>query len=101
MVPLAPGQSPQFTATPVPAGSDLGGVVPTWTSSDPTNAPVTADGLVATVALSASIPLDTSVTLTISATSADGTQTATGSVTFTVVAAPAGFPASFDVAQSA
>src|SRR6185437_5323924 len=64
MVPLDPGQSPQFTATPTPAGSSLGAVVPTWTSSDPTNAPVSVDatGLVATVALSNAIAVGESVT---------------------------------------
>lgn len=103
MIPLAPGQSPQFTATLVPAGSDLGGVAPTWTSSDTANAPVGVDatGLIATVALSAAIAVGASVTLSITATSTDGNQTATGAVTFTVVAAAVAFPTSFDVAQSA
>lgn len=103
MVPLDPGQSPQFTATPTPADSSLGAVVPTWTSSDPANAPVTVDstGLIATVALSPSIAVGESVTLTISATSPDGTVTATGSITFTIAAPPPVFPTGFDIAQSA
>jgi hypothetical protein len=103
MVPLDPGQSPQFTATPTPDGSSLGAVVPTWTSSDPANAPVTADatGLVATVALSASIAVGASVTLTVSATSTDGTQSATGTFTFTIGAPPPAFPTGFTIAQSA
>lgn len=103
MIALSPGNSPQFTATPVPAGSSLGSVVPTWTTSDPVNAPISVDvtGLVATCDLSASIAVGASVTLSISATSSDGSQTATGSVTFTVVAGGGGnFPTSFSVAQT-
>jgi hypothetical protein len=101
MVPLDPGQSPQFTATPTPAGSSLGAVIPTWTSSDTTNAPITVDptGLIATVALSAAIVVGSSVTLTVSAT--NGTATATGTLTFTIGAPPPAFPTSFTIAQTA
>ena len=102
MVALDPGQSPQLTATPQPAGSSLGSVVPTWTSSDPVNAPVTVDptGLIATVALSSAIAVGASVTLTVSATNPANAQVAEGTLTFTVGAPPAEFPTSFTIAQS-
>lgn len=102
-----PGATLQFTATPQPDGSSLGGVVPTWTSSDP-NVSLTADstGLVVTAVLSASITVGASVTLTISAQDpSDSTKApATGSVTFTVGQAPPPpptFPTSFSVTQTA
>ena len=103
LTPPDPGNTLQFTATPTPAGSVLpSGVVPTWTSSDPTNAPVTVDptGLIATVVLSTSITVGESVTLTITATLPDGT-TPTGSTTFTVGAAPPVEVTGFSIAQTA
>jgi hypothetical protein len=98
-----PGNTLVFTATPTPAGAVLpAGVVPTWTSSDPTNAPVTADptGLIGTVVLSSSITVGESVTLTVSATLPDGT-TPTGSVSFTVGAPPPPEVSGFIVVQTA
>ena len=72
MQPIAPGFSPVFTATPQPAGNVLNPTqpVPSWTSSDPTNAPVSVDstGLVATVAVPATAVVGTSFTLSISYT---------------------------------
>jgi hypothetical protein len=97
-----PGATLVFTATPTPAGSALpAGVVPTWTSSDPTNAPVTADptGLIGTVILSSSITVGESVTLTITATLPDGT-TPTGSTTFTVGATPPVEVTGFTIVQT-
>jgi hypothetical protein len=98
-----PGATLQFTATPTPAGSTLpAGVVPTWTSSDPTNVTITTDptGLIATVVLSSAIPVGESVTLTISATLPDGT-TPTASTSFTVGAAPPVEVTGFTIVQTA
>ena len=103
MLPLSPGYSPVFTATPVPAGTfPASGNVPTWTTSDPLNAPITIDstGLVATVAIPTTAVVGTSVTLSISYTNADGT-VATGSAAFTIVTAPPSDITSFTVAQTA
>jgi hypothetical protein len=97
-----PGATLVFTATPTPAGSVLpAGVVPTWTSSDPTNAPVNADptGLIGTVVLASGIAVGESVTLTITATLPDGT-TPTGSTTFTVGAAPPVEVSGFTIVQT-
>lgn len=104
-----PGNTLQFTATPLPTGSSLGSVIPTWTSSDTANVTITTDptGLIATAALSTSIAVGESVTLTISATNPSdpsGATVATGSITFTVGAAtppPASFPTSFGITQTA
>jgi hypothetical protein len=98
-----PGNTLVFTATPTPAGAVLpAGVVPTWTSSDPTLAPVTVDptGLIGTVVLDPSIPVGESVTLTVTATLPDGT-TPTGSVSFTVGAPPPPEVTGFTVIQTA
>jgi hypothetical protein len=97
-----PGATLVFTATPTPAGSALpSGVVPTWTSSDPTNAPVTADstGLIGTVILSTAITVGESVTLTITATLPDGT-TPSGSTSFTVGATPPTEVTGFTIVQT-
>ena len=104
MLPIAPGFSPVFTATPAPAGNVLNPAqpVPTWASSDTTDAPVSVDstGLVATVAIPPTAVVGTSVTLTVSYTNADGT-TATGSTAITIVAAPPMDITSFTIAQTA
>ena len=104
MQPIAPGFSPVFTATPQPAGNVLNPAqpVPSWTSSDPTNAPVSVDstGLVATVAVPATAVVGTSFTLSISYTNADGT-TATGSFAGMIVAPPPMDISSFTVEQTA
>jgi hypothetical protein len=104
LTPLSPGFSPQFTASPIPAGAVLNSSqpVPTWTSSDTTNAPVTADstGLVGTVAIPASASVGTSFTLTVSYTNLDGT-VASGSASFTIVAPPQQDVTGFTITQSA
>ena len=104
MQPIAPGFSPVFTATPQPAGNVLNPAqpVPTWTSSDTTNAPVSVDstGLVATVAIPSTAVVGTSFTLTVSYTNADSA-TATGSFSGTIVAAPPMDISSFTVEQTA
>ena len=104
MQPIAPGFSPVFTATPQPAGNVLNPAqpVPSWTSSDPTNAPVSVDstGLVATVAIPSTAVVGTSFTLSISYTNADGT-TATGSFAGMIVAPPPMDISSFTVEQTA
>lgn len=100
MLSIAPGNSPQFTATPVPATS-VPATPPIWVSSDSTNAPVTADatGLVATVAIPSTAVVGTSFTLTVSYTNADGT-VAVGAITETIVAAPSPDITSFTVVQT-
>jgi hypothetical protein len=106
MLPIAPGYSPVFTATPLPAGSFLtpGTAVPVMSSSDTTNAPVTVDptGLIGTVVIPASAVVGTTFVLTETYTNADGTL-ATGSATFTIVAAGGGGGsniAGFTIAQT-
>lgn len=103
MLPIAPGFSPVFTATPTPAGTALGpGIVASFTSSDPVNAPVTSDasGLVGTVNIPTTAVVGTSFTLTCTAVNADGT-TATGSASFTIVAVPPADVTGFTIAQTA
>jgi hypothetical protein len=102
LLPIAPGFSPVFTATPTPAGTALGaGIVATTTSSDTVNAPVTTDstGLIATVAIPTTAVVGTSFTLTTTATNADGT-VATGSASFTIVAAPSPDVTGFTITQT-
>lgn len=105
MDPVRPGSSPVYTAAPVPAGTSLDSAqpLPVWSTSDPVNAPVTADasGLVASVAVPAEAPDQTQFTLTITYTNADGT-IASGSITDLIVApAPPVQPIlSFDVTRT-
>jgi hypothetical protein len=100
MLPIAPGNSPVFTATPVPSTS-VPSTPPTWVSSDTTNAPITVDptGLIATVAIPASATVGASFTLTISYTNADGT-VATGTTSQTIVAPPSPDITSFTIDQT-
>lgn len=104
MIPIAPGSSPVFTATPEPQGDTLNPSqpIPTWTSSDEANAPVSVDstGLVATVAIASGATVGNTFTLTINYTNADGT-TATGSLTETIVAPPPVDITSFTIQQTA
>lgn len=102
LLPIAPGFSPVFTATPTPAGTALGpGIVAVTSSSDTVNAPVTTDatGLIATVAIPTTAVVGTAFTLTTTATNADGT-VATGSATFTIVAPPSPDVTGFTIAQT-
>ena len=100
MLSIIPGNSPVFTATPVPATS-APSTPPTWESSDTANAPVTVDstGLVATVEIPATAVVGTGFTLTVSYTNADGT-VATGTTSQTIVAAPSLDITSFTIAQT-
>ena len=100
LLPIAPGNSPVFTATPVPSTS-VPSTAPTWVSSDTVNAPITVDstGLVATVAIPASAVVGTAFTLTISYTNADGT-VATGTISLTIVAGASPDITSFTIAQT-
>jgi hypothetical protein len=100
LLPIAPGFSPVFTATPVPSTS-VPSTPPVWVSSDTVNAPITVDptGLIATVALPATAVVGTAFTLTISYTNADGT-VATGSISLIIVAAPSPDITSFTIAQT-
>ena len=100
MLSISPGNSPVFTATPVPATS-VPSTPPTWTSSDTTNAPITVDptGLIATVSIPAGATVGASFTLTISYTNADGT-VATGTTSQTIVAPPSPDSTSFTIAQT-
>ena len=100
MLSIIPGNSPVFTATPVPATS-APSTPPTWVSSDTVNAPITVDstGLVATVEIPATAVVGTSFTLTVSYTNADGT-IATGTTSQTIVAAPSPDITSFTIAQT-
>ncbi len=103
LVAIAPGNAPVFAATPTPEGTVPGpGLIPSWTTSDTTNAPVTpsADGLSATVNLPESAVVGANFTLTVSLTNADGT-VASGSGIFTIVAAPTHDVTGFTVDQIA
>ena len=100
LLPIAPGNSPVFTATPVPATS-APSTPPTWSSSDTTNAPITVDatGLIASVVIPTTAVVGTSFTLTISYTNADGT-VATGTTTQTIVAPASPDITSFTIEQT-
>lgn len=103
MLPIAPGFSPVFTATPLPIGAfPAPGNLPVWSSSDTVNAPIASvdpTGLVATVAVPAGASVGASFTLGVSYTNADGT-VATGSASFTIVAPPPPDITGFSIAQS-
>jgi hypothetical protein len=88
-MPFAAGATAVIDFTPQPAGAvPAPGDVPALTSSDPVNAPVTADstGLVATVNFSETAPAG-SYTITCSYTNPDGTVATPGTYTGTIVAA--------------
>jgi hypothetical protein len=101
LLPIAPGYAPVFTATPVPAYNFQPGNLPTWTSSDTVNAPISVDatGLVATVNIPTTAVVGTNFTLSISFTNADGV-VATGSIALTIVADPQPDVTSFTIAQT-
>lgn len=100
MLSISPGNSPIFTATPIPATS-VPSAPPTWTTSDTTNAPITVDktGLIATVDIPPSATVGASFVLTVSYTNADGT-VATGTTSQTIVASPSQDITSFTIAQT-
>jgi hypothetical protein len=92
-MPFAAGATAVIDFTPQPAGAVLApGDVPTFTSSDPVNAPVTADstGLVATVNFAAKAPTG-SYTITCSYTNPDGTVATPGTYTGTIAQDITGF----------
>ena len=101
---IAPGTAGQFTAQPVDKNGNNdtlpAGVIPAWTSSDTTNAPVTfqsPDGLSCTVTVAANAPAGTPFTLNVSATLPDATNP-TGSASVPIFALEV---ASFVVNQTA
>ena len=87
---IAPGSTGTFSLTPVDKNGNPSslpsGVVPSWTSSDPTNAPlvVSDDGLSATCTVPDSAPAGTQITLSVTATLPDGT-TPNGSAQFPIL----------------
>jgi hypothetical protein len=87
---IAPGNSPQFEVTPTPAGVTTAAANAVWSSSDTTNAPVTANSadaadLSATVNIPSEAVAGTDFVLTWTYTNADGT-TATVTGSYTIVA---------------
>ena len=84
LIGIAPGATGTFVAIPVDANGNQdmlpAGIIPTWVSSDPTNAPVvpSADGLSASVSLSPSATPGTPFTLTVSAPLPDGSTPTSG-----------------------
>lgn len=91
LLPIAPGNSPVITITPLPVGValDPNQPVPQTISSDPVNAPVTVDstGLIATIAIPASAVVGTQFALKTTYTNADGSVATSSSQVFTIVAA--------------
>src|SRR5208337_72775 len=93
LLPIAPGFTPGFSTTTLPAGTVPDPATPpVWTSSDTTNAPLRpnsadATGLSTYVAIPTSATVGTTFSLTIDYTNADGT-VATETDSFTIVAGP-------------
>lgn len=98
------GATGTFLATPVDASGNAvtlpAGIIPTWTSSDVTNAPVvpSADGLTVSVTTLASAPVGGSFTLSLTATLATGA-VVTGTVNVPFLAASTGIPTNFVITQ--
>ena len=100
LLPLAPGFSPVFTATPVPASSvPAPGAVLAWESSDNLNFPITPSGLTCTVNIPTTAVVGTTGTLSISYINPDGS-TASGSISWTIVANPSADITSFVITQT-
>lgn len=93
LLPIAPGYTPGFSTTSLPAGTSPNtATLPVWTTSDTTNAPLQsnladATGLSTYVAIPTAAVVGTTFVLTITYTNADAT-VATESGSFTIVAAP-------------
>ena len=103
LLPIAPGFSPVFTATPVPSTAVPNpSTPPVWTSSDTVNFPIVTN-LANPLQVTANIPSTATVgatgTISLSYTNADGS-VATGSFSWTIVAAPSPDITSFTVAQT-
>lgn len=102
---IAAGATGTFLSTPVDAAGNAttlpAGIVPTWTSSDPTNAPVvaSADGLTVSVTVPATAPVGTTFTLSVTATLADGT-TPTGTTPVPFLPAVTTVVSSFVITQA-
>jgi hypothetical protein len=78
MLPITPGNSPQFAVTPQPTGVATLAAQTEWTSADPINTPVTMNasdptGLTATVNIASTATEPVTVNLTWKYTNADGT----------------------------
>jgi hypothetical protein len=91
LLPIAPGNSPQFAVTPTPTGVTTLAANTVWSSSDTTNAPVTANasdatGLTATVNIPSTAVVGTTFTLTWTYTNADGTVATPATLSLTIVA---------------
>lgn len=103
---IAPGKTDSLKATPL---DSLGnpttipaGLTPIWVSSDPSIAVVTAtaDGLSATVEISANAPIGSTVNISISLTLADGSVPTSGPVGLPVIDGTVVLPvASFVITQ--
>lgn len=103
VTPFNPGNTIVITFTPVPAGAEpASGDVPTITSSDPVNAPVTADatGLIATVEFPATAVPNTPFVISINYTNPDGTVATPGTFSGEIVAPPAPDITGFTAAQT-
>jgi hypothetical protein len=93
LLPIAPGFTPGFSTTTLPAGTVPNpNSKPVWTTSDTVNAPLQANpadatGLSTYVAIPATAAVGTTFSLTINYTNADGT-VATQTNSFVIVAAP-------------
>lgn len=93
LLPIAPGFTPGFSTTTLPAGTVPNPATPpVWTTSDAVNAPLqanTADstGLSTFVAIPTTAVVGTAFVLTVAYTNADNT-IASVSGSFTIVAAP-------------
>lgn len=89
---IHPGSTGSFNFTDIPVNAVVpAGVIPQWTSSDPTNAAVTqsADGTTCVVAVPSSAAIQ-SFDLTVTAKLADGTNPS-GTATVPVLIEPTGF----------
>lgn len=102
---IVAGATGTFSAIPADAQDNQvalpAGIVPTWTSSDTTNAPVvaSADGLSVTITVPADAPVGTEFTLSVQATLEDGT-VPTGSTTVPFLASAPSVVAKFVIVQN-
>ena len=103
LLPIAPGFSPVFTATPVPSTAVPNpSTPPVWTSSDTVNFPISTNltnPLQVTVDIPSTATVGAAGTISLSYTNADGS-VATGSFSWTIEAAPSPDITSFTIAQT-
>lgn len=103
------GSTGTFDAAPQPAGTSFNGVLPVFTSSDPTNTSLTpsttlnTDGTASVnVLTNASAPVGSSFSLTATWTATDGSgATATGTASVPYLAGAVVNPTSIDISQTA